>query len=53
MKLNISNLTLLLYVRQAITRVDQLLAHYVMDIATSIPGLPGLFIAGVFSAALR
>lgn len=37
---------------KAITRVDQLSAYYVMDIAKSIPGLPGLFIAGIFSAAL-
>jgi hypothetical protein len=38
---------------QAITRSDQLLAFYVMDIASAIPGLPGLFMAGIFSASLR
>ncbi|XP_066992320.2 sodium-coupled monocarboxylate transporter 2 [Anabrus simplex] len=37
---------------QAIKRYDQLLPHFVMDTAQDIPGLPGLFIAGVFSAAL-
>ncbi|KAJ9575571.1 hypothetical protein L9F63_007579 [Diploptera punctata] len=37
---------------KAITRVDQVLAYYVMDIAKGIPGLPGLFVAGIFSAAL-
>ncbi|XP_071451827.1 sodium-coupled monocarboxylate transporter 1-like [Hetaerina americana] len=31
---------------------DQLLPYFVMDVAGSLPGLPGLFIAGVFSAAL-
>ncbi|XP_071451106.1 sodium-coupled monocarboxylate transporter 1-like [Hetaerina americana] len=31
---------------------DQLLPYYVMDVAASLPGLPGLFMAGVFSAAL-
>ncbi|KAG8229116.1 hypothetical protein J437_LFUL009585 [Ladona fulva] len=31
---------------------DQLLPYFVMDVASSIPGLPGLFMAGVFSAAL-
>jgi hypothetical protein len=38
---------------QAISRSDQLLAYYVMDIASAIPGLPGLFMAGIFSASLR
>jgi hypothetical protein len=39
--------------KQAVSRPDQLLPYYVMDIAASIPGLPGLFVAGIFSAALR
>ncbi|XP_066992319.2 sodium-coupled monocarboxylate transporter 2 [Anabrus simplex] len=37
---------------QMIKRYDQLLLHFVMDTTENIPGLPGLFIAGVFSAAL-
>lgn len=53
---------LLMYVQYAdcdplmansITQPDQLLPFYVMDIAGHIFGLPGLFIAGVFCAALR
>lgn len=36
-----------------ITNKDQLLPYYVMDVAEKIPGLSGLFIAGVFCAALR
>lgn len=37
----------------SIMEPDQLLPHYVMDIARTIPGLSGLFTAGIFSAALR
>lgn len=36
-----------------INKNDQLMPYYVMDIAGNIPGLPGLFIAGVFCASLR
>lgn len=36
-----------------VSRNDQLLPYYVMDVAGNVPGLPGLFIAGVVSAALR
>ncbi|XP_015189984.1 PREDICTED: sodium-coupled monocarboxylate transporter 1-like [Polistes dominula] len=37
---------------QQIQKPDQLLPYFVMEIARSIPGLPGLFVSGVFSAAL-
>lgn len=36
-----------------IGKSDQLLPFYVMKIADDLPGLPGMFISGVFSAALR
>lgn len=36
-----------------ITRDDQLLPLYVMETVGQTRGLPGLFIAGVFGAALR
>ncbi|XP_017772841.1 PREDICTED: sodium-coupled monocarboxylate transporter 2-like [Nicrophorus vespilloides] len=35
-----------------ITVHDQMLPYYILHVAGKIPGLPGLFIAGVFSAAL-
>lgn len=35
-----------------IKKLDQILPLFVMDVASEIPGLPGLFIAGIFSAAL-
>ncbi|KAL1117556.1 hypothetical protein AAG570_003871 [Ranatra chinensis] len=35
-----------------IGKADQLLPYYVMAVGESIPGLPGMFVSGVFSAAL-
>jgi Na+/proline symporter len=35
-----------------IQKVDQILPFFVMEVAGRIPGLPGIFIAGIFSAAL-
>lgn len=35
-----------------IKKLDQILPLFVMDVASKIPGLAGLFIAGIFSAAL-
>lgn len=40
------------FVSQLAKAKDQLLPLFVMDILRDMPGLPGLFIAGVFSAAL-
>lgn len=37
----------------AVSRNDELLPHYVIDVAGNVPGLSGLFIAGVVSAGLR
>lgn len=41
-----------LVICQLISRTDQTLPYYVMDVAGHLPGLPGLFIAGLVSAAL-
>lgn len=38
---------------QVIGKADQLLPYFVMQISHSVPGLPGIFLSGVFSAALR
>ena len=35
-----------------VKKLDQVLPYFVMDIAAKVPGLPGLFVAGIFSAAL-
>lgn len=39
-------------ITKQIQKVDQMLPFFVMDVAGEIPGLPGIFIAGIFSAAL-
>lgn len=36
-----------------ITKSDQILPYFVIKTASHIPALPGIFVAGVFSAALR
>lgn len=36
-----------------VKKPDQMVPYYVMDVAHAIPGLPGLFVAGIFCAALR
>ncbi|XP_069698838.1 sodium-coupled monocarboxylate transporter 1-like [Periplaneta americana] len=37
---------------KAIQRPDQIVVHYVMSFGSTVPGLPGLFIAGILSACL-
>ncbi|XP_049537294.1 sodium-coupled monocarboxylate transporter 1-like [Anopheles darlingi] len=40
------------YTEHKITKIDQILPYYIMDVGAKIPGLPGLFVSGIFSAAL-
>ncbi|XP_017772840.1 PREDICTED: sodium-coupled monocarboxylate transporter 1-like [Nicrophorus vespilloides] len=40
------------FTARKIVQHDQILPYYVMDVASSIPGLSGLFLSGIFSAAL-
>ncbi|XP_069358181.1 putative sodium-dependent multivitamin transporter [Maniola hyperantus] len=35
-----------------ISAIDQLMPYYVVDVMKSVPGLAGLFVAGIFSASL-
>ncbi|XP_031348538.1 sodium-coupled monocarboxylate transporter 1-like isoform X2 [Photinus pyralis] len=35
-----------------VDRADQILPYFAVDVSRNIPGLPGIFIAGLFSAAL-
>ncbi len=36
-----------------INKADQIVPFYVMDVLGDYPGLPGLFVAGILSSALR
>ena len=35
-----------------VARSDKILPYYVLDVAANVPGLPGLFLAGLVSAGL-
>ncbi|XP_059617498.1 sodium-coupled monocarboxylate transporter 1-like [Phlebotomus argentipes] len=40
------------YSMGVVAKLDQILPYFIMDVGAKIPGLPGIFIAGIFSAAL-
>ncbi|XP_022119811.2 putative sodium-dependent multivitamin transporter isoform X2 [Pieris rapae] len=40
------------FVSKKILAIDQLMPYYVVDAMRSVPGLAGLFVAGIFSASL-
>lgn len=42
-----------LFGRQMIKKADEIVPYYVMETVGSWSGLPGLFVAGIFSGALR
>lgn len=35
-----------------VKKMDQMVAYFVMDVTRDFPGLPGLFVAGIFAASL-
>lgn len=35
-----------------VAKMDQMVPYFVMDVTRNFPGLPGLFVAGIFSASL-
>lgn len=37
----------------AVSKADQVLPYFVMKISENFPVLPGIFVSGIFSAALR
>jgi len=39
--------------KKLVAKADQIVPYFVMDTLGDIPGLSGLFIAGIFSASLR
>ena len=41
------------YLLSQVKKQDQLVPFMVLDIASDLPGLPGLFMAGVISGSLR
>ena len=45
--------TKILMFSQQVSTSDQLFPLFVMETLGTIPGLPGLFVAGIFSGALR
>lgn len=36
----------------AVKKIDQVLPYFVLHVGSKVPGLPGIFVAGIFSAAL-
>lgn len=38
---------------QQVTKMDQILPFFIAEVGASVPGIAGVFVAGIFSAALR
>lgn len=41
------------FTTKKVQRNDKLLPFYVLDVTANMPGLAGMFIAGIFAASLR